>query len=113
MFISKAYQGLGLGSAAVDLLERIAVEEYAAKALLIHTGAYVCHWMGDHWVEETGVVARNVKWYQSRGYEPYGVSRPDGSLGADGEDTVLRYPNGAKDDLTPRIHSINLKKVVG
>lgn len=76
LFIAHRYQGKKIGTAAIDLLERVAVLEMGAKSLTLDTTAYLTIWDETHfWREEDktkpGV---SVAWYKARGYTQFRVS---------------------------------------
>lgn len=63
----------------MDLLERIAIETYGAKAITLDTTAHHCDWVEDdlrgRWTKEDFKrPGKSVGWYKRRGYEQYRVS---------------------------------------
>ncbi|WWC69762.1 uncharacterized protein I206_103705 [Kwoniella pini CBS 10737] len=77
LFIRKAYQASGLGSRAVDILEKVAIEIYNAKTLTLDTTAYHTYIDEDGWlIEDTERQGKNWSWYERRGYREYREPRP-------------------------------------
>ncbi|KAK9482181.1 hypothetical protein V1527DRAFT_35751 [Lipomyces starkeyi] len=73
-YISRALQCCGLGRAAMDAVERMAIEEpLCAKTLALDTQAREYFLDGDHW-KAFGVPppkVSNQDWYERRGYNVY------------------------------------------
>ena len=64
LYILKQHQGRGFGGQAMDLLERVAVEQYNAA------------WIPDGFaIEDKTREGRTVAWYRARGYEQFKVRR--------------------------------------
>lgn len=76
LFIQHKYQGLGIGSAALSLLERVAVEQYGAEKVTLDTAAYFTSKSpdGPHYLEDPNRPGRTVAWYTAKGYSQFRVS---------------------------------------
>ncbi|KAK8870127.1 hypothetical protein IAR55_000697 [Kwoniella newhampshirensis] len=78
LFIREKYQGTGLGTKAMDLLENAAVEQYHAKWITLDTTAYrsevALH--GREASEDPTRPGKSVAWYKARGYAQYKENRP-------------------------------------
>ncbi len=82
LFIRNKFQNLGLGTLAMDILERIAVDRYNAKWITLDTSAHQNFTSEDGELHERfDTEGRSIAWYRSRGYERYRVSCSIGSGG--------------------------------
>lgn len=124
LFISKSFQGLGIGRLAMDLLEKLAVDLFQARVITLDTAAYEVVRTTDGpewaWVELAGQESRNSLWYKKRGFEAYGVSPLPPGLSAclgrvscwmlTGQDIVPLFQDPKKPEV--KFHAAFLKKTV-
>lgn len=76
LYILKQHQGRGFGGQAMDLLERVAVEQYNAAWITLDTAAYWTVMDPDGFaIEDKTREGRTVAWYRARGYEQFKVRR--------------------------------------
>lgn len=62
----------------MDILERVAVQEYGAKSVTLDTTAYRMDPSpdGTYRIEDKTRPGRTIAWYASRGYTQFRVSEP-------------------------------------
>jgi hypothetical protein len=58
----------------MDLLERVAIDEYNANTITLDTAAYRCTTMDGDLFEDKTMPNRTIAWYKGRGYEEFKVS---------------------------------------
>lgn len=74
LFIRHKYQGTGIGSLALDLLEKAAVEEFGAEYLTLDTTRYHTYLGSDgQFVQDKSKDGKALGWYFTRGYKEYKV----------------------------------------
>lgn len=75
LFIRREFQGFGLGKQAMDLLERIAKEEFGARWITLDTWAYFAEPKEDGiYYEDQSRPGVNIAYYNTRGYVQFKVS---------------------------------------
>ncbi|WVW83492.1 hypothetical protein I302_105513 [Kwoniella bestiolae CBS 10118] len=100
LFIRKAYQAGGLGTKAIDLLEKAAVEVYGAKVITLDTTAYFTYVDEEGWlVEDFNRRGRAVAWYEKRGYREYRDPEPT-------------FPHASRTDPDRKLQAVFMRKSV-
>ncbi|WVF69408.1 hypothetical protein IAT40_004185 [Kwoniella sp. CBS 6097] len=98
LFVRHKFQGNGFGSKAMSLLEREAVEKYAAEWITLDTVAYYCDQADDGlFVEDTTRPGKTIGWYRSRGYVEFKDRKP-------------AFPHPSPDDPDRRLWAAYLRK---
>ncbi|WWD01749.1 hypothetical protein V866_008695 [Kwoniella sp. B9012] len=100
LFIRKAYQANGLGTKAIDLMEKAAIEEYGAKVITLDTTAYHTYVDEEGYaVEDFNQRGRAVRWYEKRGYTEYREPKPF-------------FPHPTKTDPDRHLQAVFMRKSV-
>ena len=76
LFIRRQYQGLGYGSEAMDLLERVARDKFGARWVTLDTQAHRIDRLDGFAVEDPTRPGHSLGWYRKRGYEEFQVCIP-------------------------------------
>ncbi|ORX38649.1 hypothetical protein BD324DRAFT_621787 [Kockovaella imperatae] len=101
LFIRHAYQGLGLGGTAMDLLEREARDTFGGQVVTLDTARYAYDSRRDlqvgHDSNDREKVSSNLSWYVRRGYEEF-------------RDPVPLFPDPRPDDPDYKIVAAFLRK---
>jgi GNAT superfamily N-acetyltransferase len=71
LFITPAYQNLGLGKLCLDLLEKLAIDEFNAKWLTLDTRVHGSVGGVPEGRDDDRVEATTLAWYRRRGYEEF------------------------------------------